>query len=240
MKKGLLVTNILLGLSVVLIPLALYWNLLVAPTEAVMGHAQRIFYMHLPMWAVTFTAYFGAFVFGILYLWKGKPIWDYLGAAWVEVGVLFNCAGLLTGMIWAKYAWGTWWQWDPRLTATFIMWFLYVGYLLLRLSIENPNTRAKMCAILSVIAFLDIPIIVVSVRQWRGIHPNVLKGPNQMELDPVMKQALLLSVLAFWALGLAIIGIRSALATAEMKLEQLKAERQADSAGAELGEAKPA
>ncbi|MGH8103282.1 MAG: cytochrome c biogenesis protein [bacterium] len=239
MKKWLLAANLLLGLAVVLVPLALYWDFIRAPEEAVMGHAQRLFYIHLPMWFVTFTAYGGAFIFSIIYLVRGKPVWDSLAAGWVEVGVLFNSTGLLTGMIWAKYAWGTWWTWDPRLTATFIMWFLYVGYLLLRVALENPNTRARMCAILSVIAFLDIPIIVLSVRLWRGIHPCVINcDTGGMSLDPVMRKALGFSVLAFWVVGLAVIALRSAMALAELKLQELRAGGPAAEAGG--GEARPA
>jgi len=160
---------------------------------------------------LTFTGYGACALFSFLYLLKRTPEMDTLAVAGAEVGTLFNSLVLATGMIWAKYAWGTWWTWEPRLTATFILWFLFIGYHLLRASLDNPETRARFSAVLAILAILDIPIIFLSVRIWRGIHPNVLQGPNKIQMEPAMIQAWLTALVAFWIFGLALLIFRSLL-----------------------------
>ncbi len=214
---GYVVAGIFALLSLLLFPFAFYQSLVKAPPEATMGHAMRIFYIHFPMAILTFTGYGACALFSFVYLWKRTPELDVLAVAGAEVGVLFNTLVLATGMIWAKYAWGTWWTWDPRLTATFILWFLFIGYHLLRASLENPEVRARFSAVLAILATLDIPIIFLSVRIWRGIHPNVLQGPNKIQMEPAMIQAWLTSLLAFWIFGLAILIFRSLLGLQELQ-----------------------
>ena len=111
---------------------ALYLVFVQVPTDSFQGPVQRIFYVHMAMWLATFSAFGLVAVASLLYLWKRQPAWDHLGRASAELGLLFCSLGLITGSIWAKPIWGTWWTWDPRLTLTLILWMIYAAYLLLR------------------------------------------------------------------------------------------------------------
>ena len=123
-----------------------------------------------------------------------------LTALW-QVGVLLAGLALVTGMIWARRSWGVWWTWDPRLTTTLVMWFIYAGYLVLR-GLDLPPQRKRMiCAVVGVVAFLDVPLVFLSARLWRSIHPAVFasKGGG---LEPEMKLTAIACVAAmglFWA-----------------------------------------
>ncbi len=178
---------------------AVYMALVGAPTEADQGMVQRIFYFHVPCAMVTFASFGLVAIAGALYLWLGSQIWDDLGYAAVEVGMVFCTLVLITGSIWAKPIWGAWWTWDSRLTTTFILWLIYGGYLLLRAFGGDTPQVARFAAVVGIIGALDVPIIVVSVRLWRTIHPAVLltrQGEHGLQ-DPRMVAALLISMLAF-------------------------------------------
>ena len=144
-----------------------------APTEQSLGLIQKIFYLHLPMawWAL--ISFFTLFCASIAYLWKRNAKIDNFCAASAEIGVLFSGIALATGIIWAKRSWGVWWTWDPRLTTTLVMWFIYAAYLVFRgLDIPAAKKR-KLCAVLGILAFLDVPLVFFSARIFRSIHPSV-------------------------------------------------------------------
>ncbi len=144
-----------------------------APTEAAMGLAQKIFYIHLPLswWAL--ISFFVVFIASIAYLLRRNPAWDRLAAVAAEVGLLFCGLALVTGCLWAKRSWGVWWTWDPRLTTTIVLWFVYAGYLVLR-GLEMGSARKRLtCAVVGIVAFLDVPLVFISARIWRSIHPAV-------------------------------------------------------------------
>ena len=167
------------------------------PFDAYQGVVQKIFYIHLPCAIVTFVAFFGVFLASIIFLKTRSGIADDLALSLAEVGVFFCSLVLITGPIWAKPAWGAYWTWDNRLTTTLILWVLYVGYLLLRqLSLESERGKIA-AAILGIIAFLDVPIIKMSVTWWRSIHPTVLSGTPGTGLDPSMARTLGISLGAF-------------------------------------------
>jgi len=118
-----------------------YQGLVVAPTEETMGDVQRIFYVHVPAATVAFTLFFVNFLASIFYLWKRSPRADALAATTAEVGVVFCSVVLITGPIWARYAWGVWWSpWDMRLNTTLMLWLLYVSYLMMRRSSAAGST----------------------------------------------------------------------------------------------------
>lgn len=156
-----------------------------APVESTMGIVQKIFYVHLPVAITTFAAALTVFIAGVGYLWQRKPFWDDLGAAAGKVTALYCAVVLLTGMIWAKSAWGHWWTWSPRLTFSLVLLLLYVVYVMLRPSIESPQRRATVCAVYGIAAFLDVPIVYLSVRLLPDIHPS------SISLDPRMQTTLL-------------------------------------------------
>ena len=172
-----------------------------APVEAQLGLMQKVFYTHLPLawWAL--ISFLVVFVASIVYLFRRSPAADRVCAAAAEVGVLLAGLALVTGMIWARRSWGVWWTWDPRLTTTLVMWFIYAGYLVLR-GLDLPPQRKRMiCAVVGVVAFLDVPLVFLSARLWRSIHPAVFasKGGG---LEPEMKLTAIACVVAmglFWA-----------------------------------------
>jgi len=184
-------------LAVGLVFFAGYAALFIAPDERTMHEIQRIFYFHLGCWTAMFTSLVIAFVANIGWLVKRKPHWDWLGVSSIEVGVVSCTAGLITGMLWGKPAWGIWWTWDARLTTCFILWLLYVSYLLLRGLIEEPARRATLSAVFGIFAFLDAPLVYASNRLWRTQHPApVLFGGPNSGLDPTMVKVLMISMAA--------------------------------------------
>lgn len=184
-------------LAVGLVFFAGYAALFIAPDERTMHEIQRIFYFHLGCWTAMFTALMIAFVANIGWLVQRKPHWDWLSVSSIEVGVVCCTAGLITGMLWGKPAWGIWWTWDARLTTCFILWLLYVSYLLLRGLIEEPGRRATLSAVFGIFAFLDAPLVYASNRLWRTQHPApVLFGGPNSGLDPIMVKVLMISMAA--------------------------------------------
>jgi heme exporter protein C len=201
-----------------------YLGLKVAPTEATMGDVQRIFYCHVPSASTGFTLFFLNFIASVVYLWKKSPKADAWAVTTAEVGVVFCSVVLVTGPIWARYAWGTWWVWDMRLTTTLILWLLYVSYLVLRRSSEAGSTSV-LAAALAVFAFLDVPIVYMANRWFRTNHPQPMIGtPN---LDPRMAHVLYVNMIAFLFFGLLIAWFRYDLERASQKLAALHIRRAA-------------
>lgn len=149
-----------------------------APRETAMGIIQKIFYIHLPLawWAL--ISFFMVFCGSIAYLFRRRQSADNFCGAAAEIGMLFCTLALVTGMIWAKKSWGVWWTWDPRLTTTLVMWFIYAAYLVLR-GLEMPSGKKEIvCAVLGIVAFLDVPLVFFSARLFRSIHPAVFASPD--------------------------------------------------------------
>jgi heme exporter protein C len=155
------------------------------PVETTMGPVQKIFYLHLPVAINTFVAAFIVFIAGVGYLWQRQMWWDDLAAAAGKVTALFCAVVLLTGMAWARSAWGYWWTWSPRLTFSLILFLLYVVFVMIRPSIESPQRRAIVSAVYGIAAFLDVPIVYFSVKLLPDIHPS------SIALEPAMKLTLL-------------------------------------------------
>src|SRR5215813_3293939 len=179
--------------------LALFMVFVWVPTEAEQGIVQRIFYFHVPCAWVAFAAFGLVAISGAFYLWFGQQVWDDLGYAAAEVGMLFCTLVLITGSIWAKPIWGTWWTWDSRLTTTLVLWLLYGGYLMLRTIADEVPQVGRLAAVVGIVAAADVPVIIVSVRLWRTIHPAVIvtrQGGHGLE-DPRMIATLLVSMAAF-------------------------------------------
>jgi len=179
-----------------------------APVEETMGVVQKIFYTHMPMAWWSLVSFFVVFVASILYLAKGRDAYARLAGAAAELGVLMSGLALVTGMCWAKPIWGVWWTWDPRLTTTLVMWFVYAAYLLLRASDVGGQRKATVLAVLGVVAFLDVPLVFVSARYWRSIHPSVL-GSQGGGMEPEMWQAMIANLVAMGLLWLALLLVRT-------------------------------
>ena len=178
-----------------------------APVEETLGLPQKIFYVHLPLawWAL--MSFFMVFLGSIAYLWRRNPAADRLCAAAAETGVLLSGLALVTGMLWARRSWGVWWTWDPRLTTTLIMWFIYAGYLVLR-GLDLPQQRRNVvCAVVGIVAFLDVPLVFLSARIWRSIHPAVF-GNKGGGLEPEMRLTVIACVISFGLLWAGLVWIR--------------------------------
>jgi heme exporter protein C len=172
-----------LGLVALLTVLVgLYLAFLYAPADALQGDVQRIMYIHVPAAWVAFFAFFVVFVSSLVYLWKRLPEADRLAYASAEIGVLFTGLTLIDGSIWGRPTWGIWWTWDARLTTTAILFVIYVGYLMLRSFVEEPDRRARLAALVGIVGFIDVPIIYMSVLWFRTLHqpPSIQRGGASM------------------------------------------------------------
>ena len=203
------------ALSMLVLWMVFFW----VPTEATQGVVQRIFYIHVPAAWVAFFA-FGIVAFAsAVYLWLGDERADMAAVAAAEGGMVFTTVVLLTGPLWGKIAWGTYWTWEPRLTLTLLLWFIYLGYFMVRAATENPEKAKRFAAVVGIVGALDIPLIHVSVLWFRSLHPQpvVLKaeGPT---LHPDMLTTLLVSCLAFTFLFLGVMMFRYGLERAEQQL----------------------
>jgi heme exporter protein C len=191
-----IVSTILLALTASILLVSIGLIFLVAPTDAVEGIAQRIFYFHVPV------AWIGMLAFGVLavasiaYLWKKDERWDWLARASAEIGTVFITLALITGSIWGRTSWGTWWTWDARLTTTLILWFIYIGYLMLRSYMGRTPASARSGAVLGIIGVIDVPIIYESVNWWRTLHPQPEVGVSGA-LPPQVVLIVLISLVAF-------------------------------------------
>ena len=153
---------------------------LYVPTEKNLGVVQRIFYYHLPSAWNSFLGFFMVAGASASFLWKGKRSADLLARASAEVGMVFCTLFIVTGSVWAKASWGVWWTWDPRLTMTIIMWTIYAAYILLRQLAGDNEQIARYAAVLGIVGALNIPLIYIAIRLWRGIHPKVEQMAPEM------------------------------------------------------------
>jgi heme exporter protein C len=182
---------------------ALYLAFGYAPLEAEQGIVQKIFYVHVPLAWNAFLGFFLVFIFSFRYLMSRERRFDIRAQAAAEVGVVFTSLVLITGPIWAKPIWGIWWTWDARLTLTLVLWLIYVGYLMLRHYVENPDKRSTLAAVVGIIGFIDVPLVYFAIRWWRTQHPQpVIAGGEESGLDPRMATALWVCVFAFTTLFL--------------------------------------
>lgn len=150
--------------------------MLLSPPNKAQGIFGNIFYIHVPIAWTAFLIYFFVMVSGFLFLIKKDSIWDYTGHACAEVGTLFMFLVLISGPLWAKPAWGYFWPWEPRLTTSLVLFIIYLGYFMLREFGGAPEQVSKYAAVLGIIAFLDVPIIFISVKFWlpeMQSHPQV-------------------------------------------------------------------
>ena len=190
------------------------------PIDALQGAAQKIFYVHAPS---AFVALYMAFalvaLMSVLFLWLKDLRFDRVAESSAEVGVVFTTVVLTTGPIWGKAAWGTWWTWDARLTATLFLWFIYVGYLVLRGALDDRMMRARYCAVLGILGALLIPFIHLSVYLFRTLHPMpIVFKPSAPSLSAEMLHTFLLALGSFALLFIALLRIRYRLAVARDEL----------------------
>lgn len=188
-----------LGVVAILAVIAVYVRAIwFTPIEALQGPAQKILYVHAPSAWVAFLAFGLVAVTGALYLWLKDPKLDRVAESSAEVGVVFTTVVLITGPLWGKPIWGAYWTWDARLTLTLFLWFIYVDYIILRGAIDNPEIRARYCAVLGILGAMLVPFIHLSVYIFRTLHPRpILLKPSAPSLPHEMLITLLSAFGAF-------------------------------------------
>ena len=172
--------RVLTVLTVLGFAVTLILGLFVAGTDIQQGEIQRIFYIHMPSFFGAFTAFGATVVGGILYLARRSETWDQIALAGVEVGLAFALINLLTGAVWARPIWNTWWTWDPRLTSAAIMCLTYAAYLMLRAGIEEPDRRRAFMSVYGIFAFVSVLITLFIIRIVpETIHPVIVGASPQ-------------------------------------------------------------
>lgn len=187
-----------------------------APYESTMGLVQKIFYFHVPSAMVMFLSAFVCGIASALYLFKGSVRADRLAVAAAELTVIFGLIVLVTGPLWARKAWGVWWQWDARLTSTLLMWMIFMAYLLLRK--YGGLGSEKLSAALALFGMANVPFVYVSVNIWRTVHPRTTVI---MSLGPGMRGAFWLCFAAFGLLYLLLLALRVRLEEDRALVERL-------------------
>ena len=216
-------------LALVAMLVAVYAALIMAPDALNVAPsirpAQRIIYFHVPSAWSSMLAFFVAFISSILYLISQKVRWDIWARSASELGIAFTVGTIISGMMWAKPAWNTYWTWDPRLTTYTIVLLLYIAYFMLRGAIDDPGRRARMAAVYGIFAFLSVPLTFMSIRWWNTIHPVIVEAPdnaNKFGLGPNMLNAFIITNIAFLFLFVALLGNRIYLGEAEERMAVLK------------------
>jgi heme exporter protein C len=186
------------------------------PVEATMGLVQKIFYYHVPSAMVMFVAAFVCGVASAIYLFKGTPGADRLAVAAAELTVVFGLIVLVTGPLWARKAWGVWWQWDARLTSTLLMWMIYVACLLVR-RFGGPGAE-KLSAAMALFGMANVPFVYISVNIWRTVHPTTAVIPK---LPGGMRGPFWFCVLSFMLLFGLLLALRARLEERRADVEHL-------------------
>lgn len=219
--------TILDGVTLLMFVVAVLLVFLYAPTEAVMGNVQRVFYFHVAAAWVGMLGFIAAAGSGAMYLIKKERKWDIFELAAVEVSLVFFFIAIVAGSIWARPAWGTWWKWEPRLTTATIVELVFAAYLMLRAGIEDPERRARFGAVYALLASLSVPLSFISIRILRTIHPVLFGGGGEgaegsFTMAPKMLVAFLFSLLTFTFIFVDLFWHRIRLGRLHEKVEHLR------------------
>ena len=207
------------------------WIFLIMPLETSQGFPQKIMYLHVPTFIVTYLAFFVVFAFSIAYLWKRDLMFDQIAKVSAEIGLIFCALLLVTGAIWGRPTWGTYWVWDARLTTTLLLFLIFMGYFLLRMSVNDRDKEARLASVLGIIGCLDIPIIHKSVEWWRTLHqPSTLfkveSGKASPSISPELFTPLIASTILMLLFYLYLLLLRYQTEIRREQLHQLLAETQ--------------
>ncbi|MGO9258155.1 MAG: cytochrome c biogenesis protein CcsA [Bryobacteraceae bacterium] len=191
------------------------------PNEASQGAIFKIIFFHVPVAFAAMLCSAVALVGSVMFLLTRNFEYDALAVSVTEVGLAFLAANLVTGSIWGRIIWGIWWTWDARLTSALVCWLLYAGYLMLRHAIEDPTQRATFAAVFSIFAFIDVPIVVFSIKWWRTQHPQpVFWGGGSIPADWYVAAGL--NLLAMVLIGVVLTVLRLRQEEAQRELDSLR------------------
>lgn len=194
-----------------------------APLDINQGSLVRLMFVHVPSAWLSYLAYGGTGLFGLLYLITRQRRWDRLALSSAEIGVLFTVTTIVGGMLWAKPTWGTYWVWDARLTTTALSLVVYGGYLLIRTLIDDPERRARVAAVVGLVGTLYVPVNYMAVEWWRGVHQTQtlkLLGKVRFDAAPIYGWVLLAATVAFTLLYFYLLRVRAILAAREEAREE--------------------
>ncbi len=194
-----------------------------APPDQSQGFVARIFHLHVPTAWMAYVASFAALAYSVAYLVRRRPHHDRVAAATVEVGLIFMALALLTGMLWARPTWGVYWDWEPRLTTTAILFAIYVGYVVVRGAIEDPELRAKAAAGVAILGSINVPISYMSVRWWRSLHQtqSIDLTTGKINVDAAILIPMLVNLVAFTLLFVGLVRLRSIIAARQAAREEV-------------------
>lgn len=199
-----------------------YLIFLYAPIEKYQGLAQKIFYFHVSSAFSMYVCFLFSGIGAALYLWKKTSFFNAMAHAGASVGVLFCAMVLTSGPIWAKPIWGAFWTWDPRLTTTLILFLIFFAVLLLR-EFYGTDLRGRIyAAVLTLFGLLDIPLIILSVKLWRGVHPAVLGEKDNMPFE--MKITLFFTLITVFALMFCLLQLKTRQAILQDRFDEMSAE----------------
>lgn len=192
-------TRVLGAAALVAIAVSIAYGLFISEPDAQLGETIRIIYMHVPTVMAAYVAFIITAVSSAMYLWKRSEFWDLLGASSAEIGVLFFAVTIVDGALWGKVTWGVFWRWEPRLTTSAVLLLMYIGYLAVRAIPADARTRATRCAVIGLVAVVNIPIVHKAVDWWRGLH----QGRTVLAtIDPEMQGTQLFAMYASLVAGL--------------------------------------
>lgn len=213
--------DILVGVTAAGILFGLYLIFFYVPTDSFQGVVQRIFYVHVPSAWIAYLAYTVVLIASIAYLRSGSERWDDVARSSAEVGVVFTALCLITGMLWGRPIWGTYWVWDPRLTLTFVLLLIYLGYMAFRFMATDETRGARIAAVIGIVGFVTVPLVHFSVQWWRGQHPQpvVVDPQGGTHLPPSMLITFLFMVAMFTLLYTVFLTLRVRLAQTERRLQ---------------------
>lgn len=200
-----------------------YMALVWAPVDVNQGEPYRIVYLHVPMIMVSYVAFTIVFVSSILFLWRRRPVSDIVARSAAEVGLLFLSLVILSGGLWGQATFGRFWQWEPRLTFTFIQWLIFLSYVMLRNAAENKERMARYCAVVGILGFADIPLIYSSVYLFRGMHPPISSVSNPPAEIGI---TLLVGVVGFMMAFFYLLSLRYRIDRTQARVEELFADAQ--------------
>ncbi|OEF96159.1 cytochrome C assembly protein [Desulfuribacillus alkaliarsenatis] len=204
----------------------MFFIFIIAPPDVRLGIVQKIFYFHVGTAWIAFFAFFIVFIVSILFLMTRNRNYDVIAMASAEIGVLFTTIVLITGPIWGKSSWNAWWTWEPRLTTTLILWFMYIAYIMIRVSDMEWEKKARLSSVFGIIGFINVPIVFMSIRWWNTeLHPVVFgEGADQTGggISDTMLLTLIITVITFMILYFYLLKKGIAIGHARYKLDDIK------------------
>ncbi len=193
---GSRLTRALGGAVLVTWTLWLLWGLVLSPADVVQHESVRLFYLHVPMAIMSSVTFSITLIGSIMVLRNGSVFWDLMAGVAAEIGVMFLGLVIATGAVWGKPTWGTYWEWDPRLTTAALMFLVYLGYLVIRRLDMDPVVRARRAAVFGIVAFINVPLTRFSVQIWNSLHQETTISLTDTQMDGAQLTSYALGMLA--------------------------------------------